>query len=107
MSNCLITKIGEQIDCIGVTHDRICERELNLDMDFFLTDCGGVRIKIGWPDINSIAIECYYKPTKKQMNIIRRILHQGNYYTIITAFKTITKFRPIRNFVFNGSLLPK
>ena len=92
--NCLITKQGRILDCGGITHDRVCERELHLDLDLFLSDFCGVRIKVG--SLESIAIEFYYKPSDIQMRIIRKILRENNYYTVILVRKVIRKFRPIR-----------
>ena len=108
MSNCLITRTGKRIDClIGETHEITAKRELPYDVDFFLTDRGGIRIKVCWPDTETIAIEYYYKLTDSQIRTIRKILRQSNYYAIILESKLITKFRPIRSFDFNSSLVPK
>lgn len=100
--NCLITKRGRIIDCDGnKMHDVICERVLKVKLRTFLLEQGGIRIKQGWSDSETLAIECHTKkPTPTQQAIIQSILRENDYYTIVLNFRTITKFRPIRGFEF-------
>ena len=99
MSSCLITKRGRVIECNGSRqHEIICKRKLKMSLDDFILKRGGVRIHVNTIDSEHIAIEYHDKPTDKQMRIIRRILQQGDYYTVVLARKVIRKFRPIRGF---------
>lgn len=99
MNNVLITKTGETIDCpTAGLHAIECMRKLGIKLRTFLLKRDGIRVKIGWPDAMAIAIEYYHKPTEPQMRIIRRILRQADYYTVILNLRTISKFRPIRGF---------
>ena len=100
MQNCLIDKQGEVIDIgNGGRHDITCVKKLGIKLRTFLLKRGGVRVKLGWPDTESIAIEYHVrKPTDAQMQIIRRILRENDYYTLILVLKVIQKFRPIRGF---------
>lgn len=105
MSNCLITRTGERIDCIrSETHEITAKRELPYDVGFFLQDRGGIRVKVCWPDTETIAIEFYYDLTESQIRAIKKILRQDDYYAVILESGLITRFRPIRSFDFSGSL---
>lgn len=96
MRNCLITKRGRIVESTsGSTHEQTCFRVLETTLDEFFEN-GGVRIKAVHPD--EIAIEYYSKPTPTQQSIIRKVLRENDYYVIILAFRSIRKFRPIRNF---------
>ena len=106
MSNCLITRTGKRIDCYGGIHKATCKYELHISMNTFLKR-GGIRIKICWPDTETIAIEYYHKLTELQIRAIRKILRQDNYYAVILESGLITRFRPIRSFDFDSSLLPR
>lgn len=106
MSNCLIDRAGKVIECCSGIHKETCKYELHISMSTFLKR-GGVRVKICWPDTETIAIEYYRKLTELQIRAIRKILRQSNYYGVILESEVITRFRPIRSFNFKGSLLPK
>lgn len=106
MSNCLIDRTGKRIECYSGIHKETCRCELHISINTFLK-CGGVRVKVCWPDTKTIAIEYYCKLTELQIRAIRKILRQDNYYAVILESKLITRFRPIRSFVFDGSLLPR
>lgn len=96
MRNCLITKRGRIVESVpGSTHEQTCFRVLETTLDKFFEN-GGVRIKAVHPD--EIAIEYYCKPSSKQQSIIRKVLQESDYYAVILAFRSIRKFRPIRNF---------
>lgn len=98
-NNCLITKEGKVIDCNGgAPHEVICVGTLKVSLNKFLTKLSGIRIKKGWPDTEALAIEYYDKPTEQQLRVIRRILRQDDYYTVVLNLRTISKFRPIRGF---------
>lgn len=101
--NCLITQTGERIDCYAGIHKETCKRELHISMGTFLKR-GGIRVKICYPDTETIAIEYYHKLTELQIRAIRKILRQDDYYAIILESELITKFRPIRSFDFSGVL---
>lgn len=101
--NCLITKTGKQIDCTGGTHEINCRLLLETTLTKFLSS-GGVRIMIRH---DTVAVEFYEPMTDKQNRAVNKLLKEQSIYVIVCAFKTITKFRPIRSFVFDGSLLPK
>jgi len=101
--NCLITKTGKQIDCTSGTHEINCVQQLKMTLTQFMNE-GGVRVLIRH---DTAAIEYYEPMTDKQNRIINKLLKEQPIYCIVCAFKTITKFRPIRSFVFDGSLLPK
>lgn len=108
MSNCLITRTGKVIECTGgATHEITAKRELPYDVGFFLDDRGGIRVKVCWPDTETIAIEFYYDLTESQIKAIKKILRENDYYAVILESELITRFRPIRSFNFKGSLLPK
>jgi len=95
MRNCLITKRGRIIHSTpGSTHEQTCRNRLAISLDEFF-ETGGVRIKTNGDEI---AIEYYSKPTLKQQGIIRKELQANDYYVVILAFRSIRKFRPIRNF---------
>lgn len=99
MNNCLITKRGRVVDVSGNgQHEILCVRKLGVKLRAFLLKKGGIRVKIGWPDTESLAIEYYRKPTEQQLRAIRRILRTDNYYTVVLNLRTIQKFRPIRSF---------
>lgn len=104
--NCLITRTGKRIECYSGIHKETCKYELHISMNTFLKR-GGIRVKICWPDTETIAIEYYRKLTELQIRAIKKILRQDNYYAIILESSLITKFRPIRSFDFDGSLLSK
>ena len=97
MTNCLITKRGKTIECNGGSHDTLCRIEFNCTLRHFLKRNGGVRV-LANQRREFIAIEYYNKPSDKQMSIVRKILREANYYTVILTNKTITKFLPIRGF---------
>ncbi len=98
-NNCLITKEGKVIDCNnGTPHAVICVKMFKVTLNKFLTKLSGVRVKKGWPDTEALAIEYYDKPTEQQLRVIRRILRQDDYYTVVLNLRTIIKWRPIRGF---------
>lgn len=97
-NNCLVTKKGRIVDCTGVQHEEICKRMLKVNLQTFLCTNGGVRVKVGWPNTEVIAIEFHHKPTNAQMRFIRGVLREADYYTVVLNFKTINRFRPIRGF---------
>ena len=101
--NCLITKIGKRIDCVGDIHHRICQQRLRIGLQTFLSS-GGVRVKIHH---NTMAVEFYKSLTDKQNKIINKLLKQQPIYIIITESGCIEKLRPIRSFDFGHSLVPK
>ena len=101
--NCLITKNGKQIDCSAAMHQIICKQQLKMTLTQFMNE-GGVRILIR---NDTAAIEYYEPMTDKQNQIVNKLLKEQPIYCIVCAFKTIERFRPIRSFVFDGSLLPK
>lgn len=103
MSNCLITKTGKQIDCIGGTHEINCKLQLKITLTQFMNG-GGVRVMIRH---DMAAVEFYEPMTDKQNRVVNKLLKQQPIYVLICAFKTITKFRPIRSLVFDDSLLPR
>ena len=99
MNNCLITKRGRVVDVSGNgQHEIICVRKLGVKLRTFLLKKGGVRVKLGWPNTESLAIEYYRKPTEHQLRAIRKILRADDYYTVVLNLKTIAKWRPIRSF---------
>lgn len=106
--NCLITQTGKRIDCDnGQTHEVVCKHKLGIPADRFLLKQGGIRVKVCWPDSETIAIEYYHRLTEKQENAIKKILRENDYYAIILNMQVITKFRPIRSFDFSGCLVLK
>jgi len=97
--NCLITKQGKVIECNGGTpHEVICVGTLKITLKKFLTKQSGIRIKRKWPNSEALAIEYYDKPSEAQLRVIRKILRQDDYYTVVLNLRTISKFRPIRGF---------
>lgn len=103
MSNCLITKDGKQVDCTGGVHDILCQTQFKMTLAKFLSS-GGVRVMVR---NDTMAVEFYELLTNKQNRVVNKLLKEQPIYCIVCAFKTITKFRPIRSFIFDGSLLPK
>lgn len=103
MSNCLITRTGKQIDCTAARHNILCQQQLKMTLAKFLSS-GGIRVMIRH---DTIAIEFYKAMTNKQNRIINKLLKEQPIYCIVCAFKTITKYRPIRSFDFDGALLSK
>lgn len=103
MSNCLITKTGKQVDCTSAMHQIICKQQLGITLTQFMND-GGVRVLIR---ADTAAVEFYEPMTDKQNRVVNKLLKEQPIYCVVCAFKTITKFRPIRSFVFDGSLLPR
>lgn len=100
--NCLITQDGKRIDCAGGVHDITCRLQLRMALSKFLKT-GGTRVKIHH---NSMAVEFYGQITDEQNRIVNRLLKQQSIYTLVMESGTVTKFRPIRNFDFKGSLVP-
>ncbi len=99
MNDCLITKRGKVVDIgDGGKHDITCVKKLGYTLRTFLLRKGGVRVKLGWPDTEAIAIEYHDKPTTQQQRKINSILRKHDYYTVVLNLKTIAKFRPIRGF---------
>lgn len=101
--NCLITKTGKRIDCTSAMHQIICKQQLKMTLTQFMNE-GGVRVMIRH---DTAAVEYYEPMTDKQNRVVNKLLKEQPIYVIVCAFKTITKYRPIRSFVFDGGLLPK
>lgn len=101
--NCLISKTGKTVDCTGGVHDILCRTQFKTTLAKFLSS-GGVRVMVRH---DTAAIEYYEPMTDKQNRVVNKLLKEQPIYVIVCAFKTIIKFRPIHNFVFDGSLLPK
>ena len=100
--NCLITQDGKRIDCTGGVHDINCRMQLKMTLTQFMNE-GGVRVMVHH---DNIAIEFYEPMTDEQNRVVNKLLKQQPIYVIVMPFKTITKYRPIRSFVFDSSLLP-
>jgi len=100
--NCLITKDGRQIDCTAAMHQITCKQQLKMTLTQFMNG-GGIRVMIRH---DTAAVEFYEPMTDKQNRVVNKILKEQPIYCIVCVFKTITKYRPIRSFVFDGSLLP-
>ena len=103
MSNCIITKTGKRIDCTAAMHQIICKQQLKITLTQFMNE-GGCRVLIR---NDTMAVEFYEPLTDKQNQIVKKLLKEQPIYVMVCAFKAIKKFRPIRSFVFDGSLLPK
>lgn len=103
MSNCLITKTGKRIDCTSAMHQIICKQQLKMTLTQFMNG-GGCRVLV---HNDTMAVEFYEPLTDKQNRVVNKLLKEQPIYVLVCAFKTVTKFRPIRSFVFDGSLLPK
>lgn len=102
MTNVLITKAGKIVECFsGSTHEATCLRELHVKLQDFLCKHGGIRVMAGCIDVETVAVEYYFKPTAIQIRILHKILRKDNYYTVLLGLGIITKFRPIRSFDFN------
>lgn len=101
--NCLISKTGKTIDCTAVQHDILCRLKLKITLAKFLSS-GGCRVMIRH---DTMAVEFYEPLTDKQNQVVNKLLKEQPIYCIVCVFKTIEKLRPIRSFVFDGSLLPK
>lgn len=101
--NVLITKTGRVVDCNSAMHQIICKQQLKMTLTQFMNG-GGVRVLIR---NDQMAVEFYEPLTDKQNRVVNKLLKEQPIYVLVCAFKTITKFRPIRSFVFDDSLLPK
>lgn len=98
VDNVLITKQGETINCTNAAHDYAAQRFFGITLRTFLKRRGGIRVKLCWPDITAIAIEYYQEPSQAQIKVIRKILRDSNFYTVILASRIIEKCRPVRSF---------
>ena len=88
--NCLINQQGKIVECAGgAPHDVICRRKFGYDLNTFLLDKGGVRIRAGVVCAELIAIEYCSPPTKEQQRVIRKILRGGRYFTVVTEKQTV------------------
>lgn len=97
MSNVLLTKQGDVIDCLsGATHEVTCVHLLNQTVNQFILN-GGVRIKQA---NESLAIESDNPLTTEQLLHVNKILRTNNIYYVITTIESISKekqsYRPIR-----------
>lgn len=101
MSNCLISKIGKRIDCTGGVHDILCRQQLGMKLSTFMKR-GGIRVKIRH---DTAAVEFYGYISAKQNRIINDLLKQQPIYVIVLPYKTITRYRPIKSFIFENNLI--
>ena len=91
--NCLISKTGRIVECIGVEHIRKCRQVFKQPLSKFLN--GGVRIKT---NREVFAIEHSRPLTTVQQRLARRFLRQDDYFVLIHNNNTDYKFtRPFRS----------
>jgi len=97
--NCLITKQGEVVKCIGVDHATRCRFTFKTNLNKFLAK-GGVRICCK-PKYETLIIEHKQELTGEQKRIIGRMLKDNDYFCVMRNNAVKKSFaRPIRQIPF-------